>query len=75
MKIKVTEANANTLLQLFEHDYEIYINDNAIDYIYVSDGEMIVEIEGYDRNIDFGEEIDVRVVQVIRNEVEVSFEG
>lgn len=75
MNINLTEANAHMLLQLFEHDHEIYINDNAIDYIYVNDVAMVVEIEGYDRSIDFGEEIDVRVVQVIRNEVEVDFES
>lgn len=74
MKITLTEANAHMLLQLFEHEHEIFINDNAIDYIYVNDVAMVVEIEGYDRDINFGEEIDVRVVQVIRNEVEVSFE-
>lgn len=74
MNIKLTETNAHMLLQLFEHDHEIYINDHAIDYIYVNDVAAVVEIEGYDRAISFGEEIDVRIVRVIRTEVEVDFE-
>ena len=75
MKIKVTEANAHILEHLFDQGYDIYINDNPVDHVCACEKVLIVEIEDYDRNIDFGEEIDVRVIQVIRNEVEVSFEG
>lgn len=75
MKIKLTEANARLIEGLFQNDHEIYINDTPIDYVYDYEGSLVVEIDGQDREIAFDEEIDVRIVQVIRNEVEVDFES
>lgn len=74
MKIKLTQVNARLIESLFNEGFEVYINDNFIDYLYENGDHLTVEIDGYDRSIDFGEEIDVRIVRVIRTEVEVDFE-
>lgn len=74
MKIKLTEDNADLIEASFQEGHEVYINDNLVDYVYNWVDHLVVEIEGYDREIPFGEEIDVRIYRVTRTEVEVDFE-